>query len=50
MVKRKRFQIVEDQTEADHASGNADDGKIMKSKKREIKQTYRNQSTKKIKS
>ena len=50
IVKSKRSQLVEDQTEADRASDNTDNGKIIKSKKRKIKQANRNQSTKKIKS
>ena len=50
MVKRKRSQLVEDQTEADRASDNTDNGKIIKSKKRKIKQANKKQSTKKIKS
>ena len=48
MVKRKRSQLSEDQTEVDRASDNADNGKIIKSKKRKIKQPNRNKSTKKV--
>ena len=53
MVKRKRSQLNEDQTEVDRVSDNTDNGKIIKSKKRKlnkIKQTNRNKSTKKVKS
>ena len=36
MVKRKRSQLVEDQTEADRASDNTDNGKIIKSKNEKL--------------
>ena len=50
MVKRKRSQLGNDASEADCVLDNTDTGKVIKSKKRKIKQADKNKNTKKVKS
>ena len=50
MVKRKRAQLNKDETEVECVLDNINEGKVIKTKKRKIKQTNKNKKPKKAKS